>query len=103
MTTTLTREQIEAIQANKGLNYTPATVLALCALALQALDMQPRPIADAPRDGSLIYAWHKIHDCWIAIRFTEKYGWIEKTLTTIWPEESFTHFVSSSSLPKATT
>jgi hypothetical protein len=42
MTTILTREQIKAIQANKGLDYTPATVLALCALALQALDMQSK-------------------------------------------------------------
>jgi hypothetical protein len=53
---TLTREDIEArvknAKSNGAATIGSAELIELCTLALSALEMQPRPIADAPKDGS---------------------------------------------------
>ena len=54
--TTLTREQIEWFFDNCR---TTPEMLAVKALALRGLDTVPRPIEEAPKDGSVIYAFHR--------------------------------------------
>lgn len=56
---TLTRKQVEEMAASSKSFPTDVImpseiVLELCNLALHALDMQPRPISEAPKDGARI-------------------------------------------------
>jgi hypothetical protein len=116
MTTTLTREQIEIRIAN---NKTGIDILEgneedcmerelifrwkeeneICTLALKALDMQPRPIAEAPKDGTFIYGHHTVWDCWICVAWSN-FSWVEKTKTTRWPPDAVDLFIPISAPPK---
>ena len=53
-----------------------------------------KAMAAAPRDGTVILAWHHVHSCWLPIKWhkvsNETMNWLEATITTWWPEESFT-------------
>jgi hypothetical protein len=71
----------------------------LCTLALQALDMQPRPIAEAPKDGTFIYGHHTVWDCWICVAWSN-FSWVEKTKTTRWPPDAVDLFIPISAPPK---
>lgn len=61
---------------------------------------------EKPRDGTKIQMWHKMWKCPVSVKFSklkeyEKTPWLEITLSTCWPEESFTeHWMS---LPDAPT
>ena len=61
---------------------------------------QKNCMKDAPRNGDVILAWHKICDCWISVRWadsvihTKNRGYVEATLTTEWPEEAFSHWIN---------
>lgn len=61
-------------------------------------------IDDMPKDGTPILRWHKMWKCPIAVRYIPgkfDHPWIEKTLTTSWPEESFTeHWQPLPAAPK---
>ena len=89
MTHTLTREQVEAIQRDPDSAH-PAVIFALCTLALERLDMEPRPISEALRDGTLILAFDADNAEWSII-----YAYA--------PPKFYTHFIPLSSLPKVTT
>lgn len=69
----------------------PATVLSLIALARVGLAVTPRPMAEAPGD-TYVYAWHRVHNAWIAVRPISPDWWAEKT--------AFTHFIPLSAIPK---
>ena len=103
--TDLTREQIDDIlmhgwQALPGKELEAYEKLtALCNMALGYLNVMPRPIEEAPKDGTFFYGWHRVWNCWIAVKKYEN-SWIEKTLCTQWPYDAFTHFIPLSSLPK---
>ncbi len=107
----LTREQTKAIKleadnhrdddGHNYITYKTDVVSALCDMALGYLDVMPRPIEEAPKDGTFFYGWHRVWNCWIAVKLYEN-SWIEKTLCTQWPYDAFTHFIPLSSLPKAT-
>ena len=68
--------------------------------------LQWRPIETAPRDGTPILGWHRVHLCPIAIWFNPKgfcfkgqrLFWMEKTYTHAWPDDAFSHW---SPLPAA--
>lgn len=47
-----------------------------------------------------IEVFHKIHRCWIAGGFNEDGDFVEKTKTTAWPVEAFTHYRNLSLPPK---
>ena len=55
--------------------------------------MDWQTIDTAPRDGTRIQAWHKIHKCPVTVRWLTSYStvcpWIEGTMTTSWPEDAF--------------
>jgi hypothetical protein len=53
-----------------------------------------RPISEAPKDRP-IEAWHKVWKCAVTIVYRswgDRSAWVEKTLTTEWPLEAFTHW-----------
>lgn len=55
--------------------------------------MKWEPIETSPGQGIYFLGWHKIHKCPIAIRYSEAdSAYIEKTLTTMWPTEAFSHW-----------
>jgi hypothetical protein len=77
--TPITREQIEQIEhaAHAGLDVmTGDQLLALIALAKQAL---PRPIADAPTDGTVYYVYaapaHGLPGFWTTCGYHPDAGW----------------------------
>jgi hypothetical protein len=66
-------------------------LFSLIRLARIGLAVTPRPMAEAPRD-TYVYAWHRVHNAWIAVRPISPDWWAEKT--------AFTHFIPLSALPK---
>lgn len=60
----------------------------------------------APKDGTVIMAWHTVHKCPMAIVWKERgfpyrgdvMNWYERSYTTAWPERCFSHW---SPLPAA--
>jgi hypothetical protein len=56
-------------------------------------DMIKNPIFEmniAPRDGSVILAYHKIWEMPVCIKYVDKLnGWTDSLHTRQWPEESF--------------
>lgn len=72
--------------------------------------MEWQDISTAPKDGMSILAWHDFHKCPVAIRWVAegiwtqcngKMHWIEKTGTTGWPEEAFSHWMPLPPAPEA--
>lgn len=59
-----------------------------------------RPIETAPKDGTVIQAWHTVHKCPMSVLWKEKgfpfngsvLNWYEKSYTTAWPDGAFSHF-----------
>ena len=104
----LTKEEVErlanahAFTSRRGTRFvaiSEADYSNLCEMAIGYLDVMPRPIEEAPKDGTFFYGWHRVWNCWIAVKKYEN-SWIEKTLCTQWPYDAFTHFIPLSSLPK---
>lgn len=66
------------------------------------------PMESAPKDGTVIIAWHTVHKCPIAIRWNDEgflFGgetlhWIERSGTTAWPGGCFSDWMP---LPPAPT
>lgn len=60
-----------------------------------------QPIETAPRDGTVIQCWHKVYKCPISVLWKddgfpyrgERLNWYERSYTTAWPEQSFTHWM----------
>jgi hypothetical protein len=51
----------------------------------------------APRDGTVISAWHVVWKCWLPIKWdgeSPDTPWIEATLVVSWPENSFSCWVN---------
>lgn len=54
----------------------------------------------APKDGTVIMAWHTVHKCPMAIVWKERgfpyrgdvMNWYERSYTTAWPERCFSHW-----------
>lgn len=52
--------------------------------------------SSVPRDGTFVYAYHKVHKCFICIAYSPdmlentECPWLEKTGCRTWPEEAFT-------------
>lgn len=65
-----------------------------------------QPIETAPKDGTVIMAWHIAHKCPVPVLWKdggfpykgERLSWIERTYTTAWPERAFSHWMP---LPEA--
>lgn len=61
----------------------------------------------APRNGTVIQAWHTVHKCPISILWNEKghefngetLHWFERSYTTVWPEGVFSHWTPLPSQP----
>lgn len=61
----------------------------------------------APRNGTVIQAWHTIHKCPISILWNnnghefngETLHWFERSYTTVWPEHVFSHWMPLPSQP----
>lgn len=57
-------------------------------------------IETAPRDGTVIMAWHTVHRCPMSVVWKEPghpfngevLNWYEKSYTTAWPERCFSHW-----------
>jgi hypothetical protein len=66
-------------------------------LARAAIAAMPEPwrtIESIPQDRP-IEAWHKTWKCPVSIAYRswgDRAAWVEKTLTTEWPIEAFTHW-----------
>jgi hypothetical protein len=77
-------------------------IAAICVLALQALDMQPRPISEAPRDGRWFIAFATALG-WEAtkcVHFADAYDRLPiHGEFDAWPSAP-THFIPLSSLPQ---
>mgnify|MGYP000892861350 CR=1 FL=1 len=75
---------------------------ALCTLALQAEAMQPRPIEEAPKDGTKFLAFQKTsegwehYDCWWHIGPKDEQYWMDVSDS----EPEPTHFIPLTSLPE---
>ncbi len=58
------------------------------------------PIETAPRDGTVISAWHTVHKCPMSVLWKdegfpfrgERLNWYERSYTTAWPERCFSHW-----------
>jgi len=80
----------------------PVVLKALCTLALQALAMQPRPIEEAPKDGTRFLAFQKTsegwehYDCWWHHGPKDEQYWMDASDSE--PEPS--HFIPLTSLPE---
>jgi hypothetical protein len=100
---TITREEIEAFASSQD----DELLNLICTLAMRTLDMQPRPIADAPTDGSHLLCWHE--DFLFEI-FSAAWCKRKKTFCDLPDEDRFeggfegraTHFIPLSALPKVT-
>ena len=65
------------------------------------------PIESAPRDGTVIQAWHQVHKCPVSVLWKdggfpyggERLNWYERSYTTAWPERAFTHWRTLPSAP----
>ncbi|WP_340584027.1 hypothetical protein [Brucella pseudintermedia] len=65
------------------------------------------PIESAPKDGTVIQAWHQVHKCPVSVLWKddgfpyrgERLNWHERTYTTAWPERAFTHWRPLPSAP----
>ncbi|MBB95602.1 MAG: hypothetical protein CML68_13555 [Rhodobacteraceae bacterium] len=72
---------------------------ALC----REMDAGWRPINTAPKDGRFFEAWHIIHKCTVTVRPMDTHhngcGLIERTMTTTWPVEAFSHWRKPSEPP----
>lgn len=61
----------------------------------------------APRNGTVIQAWHTVHKCPISILWNEKghdfngetLHWFERSYSTVWPEGVFSHWMPLPSQP----
>lgn len=57
-------------------------------------------IASAPKDGTVVQAWHTVHKCPISVLWKEEghsfngevLHWYERSYTTAWPERCFSHW-----------
>ncbi|KAB2792563.1 hypothetical protein F9K96_05315 [Brucella anthropi] len=64
-------------------------------------------IESAPRDGTVIQAWHQVHKCPVSVLWKdggfpyggERLNWYERSYTTAWPERAFTHWRPLPSAP----
>lgn len=102
MMTTLTREQIEWFFDNCR---TTPEMLAVKALALRGLDTEPRPIEEAPKDGTKILAWWGGR--WLITYWVSKSalpGWKYPAMEPIKVYDKSTwkptHFIPLSALPE---
>lgn len=53
------------------------------------------PISSAPKDGTLIQAWHIIWKCPVSVRYASQYNncpWETGTKDNKWPNEAFSHY-----------
>lgn len=61
----------------------------------------------APKDGTVIQAWHTVHNCPICILWNneghdfngEALHWFERSYTTAWPEHAFSHWMPLPAAP----
>jgi len=64
-----------------------------------AADQEWRSIDTIPQDRP-IDGWHKVWKCPVTIAYrVDRSAWVEKTLTTEWPIEAFTHWRETSTAP----
>lgn len=64
-------------------------------------------MSTAPRDGTVIQAWHTVHKCPISILWNkeghdfdgEALHWFERSYTTAWPEHAFSHWMPIPAAP----
>ncbi len=65
------------------------------------------PIESAPKDGTVIQAWHQVHKCPISVLWKDdgfpyrgkRLNWYERTYTTAWPEHVFFYWRPLPSAP----
>jgi hypothetical protein len=81
---------------------------AYAALSAQVQDVAGwQPIETAPKDGTVIQAWHTVHKCPISILWNkdghdfngEALHWFERSYTTAWPEHAFSHWMPLPAAP----
>gem|GEM_PF-6002318 len=80
----------------------PMKALEAIANALNGIDAGEdwQAMDGAPKDGTVILAWHTVHKCPIAIRWNEEgfssgdetLHWFERSGTTAWPGGCFSHW-----------
>ena len=104
----ITLEQIEALMLNatlyKPLHISHLTVeheviKDLCTLAKSRLATMPRPIAEAPKDGTNILAFHVPSKMWCIVFWSDFNEWfvITGSFNHV-GENEFTHFIPLSEL-----
>ncbi len=72
-----------------------------------------QPIETAPKDGSKIEVWHKVHKCLITVKYIvdkryrpvnkhtkEEFPWLAICGSNTWPEAAFTHWKELSEPPQ---
>lgn len=63
-----------------------------------------QPIASVPKDDIYIDAWHVRWECSICVRWypgiLKDLPWLEKSKTTAWPEEAFSHWRPAATPPE---
>lgn len=68
---------------------------------------QWQPIETAPKDGTVILAWHIAHKCPVPVLWKdggfpyqgERLSWFERTYTTAWPERAFSYWMPLPTAP----
>lgn len=91
-------EQIER------LNSRIAELLAEVAALKRQAQTVWQPIDTIPQDRP-IDGWHSIWKCPVTVSYrswVDRSAWVEKTMTTEWPIEAFTHWRETSEAPELT-
>lgn len=96
------------VQGLEDTDLIPAYEKLSSALSAQVQDVAGwQTIDTAPKDGTVVQAWHTVHKCPISILWNkdghdfngEALHWFERSYTTAWPEHAFSHWMPLPAAP----